>query len=163
MMVTYSLQIALPTVPKARKVVSVYGHSLLPERYRLWMEEARRLLALQWPHGPLAGPLRVEIEFQGPSRPRGDLEGLAGAWADAMSGYKDIREPIVMLDDRQIERWSMSIAPGPRWATRIVVEQIPPIDWPADQAKREKREAIEARKIERAAIAQEKAAAKVEP
>lgn len=131
----FELCMLIPTVPKARPRATIAGHIFMPERYRAWTEEARRLLRLDWTQEPLEGPLELHITFWGPSRQRGDLEGLLGSWADAMSGYKD-RPGIVFHDDAQIETLSGRFAPAEEWCATIEVRHAEPIEWPKKQRKR---------------------------
>lgn len=69
--------------PKARPV-SGKGRMFMPRAYTDWKASVRRYLAEAYAPKPLVTPCTIDIEIRAPSKPRGDLDNLAGGLLDAI-------------------------------------------------------------------------------
>jgi Holliday junction resolvase RusA-like endonuclease len=75
------LTLAVPLKSKERPRFG--GNAYMSQAYRQWKKEARRQVLEQW-EGPPLTPIALSMVLRGPQR--GDLDNLAGAVMDAMTG-----------------------------------------------------------------------------
>lgn len=105
----------MPLFSKARPRLSAHG-AYMDSSYKEKQRKMRILLRQQWPHEPLEGPLKLEIDCCGEGR--GDVDNIAGALMDAANG-------ILWFDDRcsvipeLVIRWSKSKRDQSKWIITI--------------------------------------------
>lgn len=76
-------QLTLLVPLKSKERPRFGGNAYMTQGYRKWKKEARRQVLEQW-EGPPLSPIELLLTLHGPRR--GDLDNLAGAVMDAMTG-----------------------------------------------------------------------------
>lgn len=99
--------------PKARPY-NGKGRMFMPREYTDWKASVRRYLAETYAPEPLLTPCTIDIEIRAPSKPRGDLDNLAGGLLDAIQPPRargDLRAQHA-LEARTSLRERLTAAPG---------------------------------------------------
>ncbi|MNX66849.1 Endodeoxyribonuclease RusA [compost metagenome] len=98
---------------KARPI-SGKGRMFMPRPYQEWKAHVREALATLYAPVPTLSPVAIAIEIHSPSRPRGDLDNLAGGLLDAIQPPRakgDVRAQRQLEAEASIEE-RMQAAPG---------------------------------------------------
>ncbi len=88
----------------------------MPQPYKLAQAEMRRQLLGQWKHGPLEGPISLELFVRGEGR--GDSDNIAGAFMDAAHGILWIDDRVTIIPELKIT-WKRAPKNESLWVVHI--------------------------------------------
>lgn len=112
----YILTIRQPLFSKARPRLTRTGHAYMPQPYKLAQAEMRRQMLDQWAHGPLEGPVSLELFVKGEGR--GDNDNIAGAFMDAAHGILWIDDRVTVIPVLKIS-WEKAVKADSIWIAHI--------------------------------------------
>lgn len=118
----YVLTIKQPLFSKARPRLTRTGHAYMPQPYKLAQAEMRRQLLSQWKHGPLEGPIALELAVKGEGR--GDSDNIAGAFMDAAHGILWIDDRVTIIPELKIT-WKKAPKNESVWVVYITHIEVP--------------------------------------
>jgi Holliday junction resolvase RusA-like endonuclease len=91
----------------------------MPPAYKLAQAEMRKQIRLQWPFGPLEGPVSLQILVKGEGR--GDTDNIAGAFMDAAQGILWLDDRVSVIPQLSIE-WQKAAKVDSEWV--IIIKRI---------------------------------------
>ena len=94
----------------------------MPQPYKLAQAEMRRQLLNQWSHGPLEGPISLELAVKGEGR--GDSDNIAGAFMDAAHGILWIDDRVTIIPELKIT-WKKAPKSESVWVVYITHLEVP--------------------------------------
>lgn len=145
------LHLAHPPLSKPRPRATIGGRVFMPDRYRAWQSAVALDARSQYRGEPIKGPIHISLIVAGPSRGRGDLEGIFGALADTLGGNRHANAPgIVFDDDDQIVSLEAMFTEAPDWLLSVAIHEVEAPDWEGAKKRRQQVER-EAKKAARKA------------
>jgi len=112
----YIVTIRQPLFSKARPRLTRTGHAYMPQPYKMAQAEMRRQMLDQWAHGPLEGPVSLELFVKGEGR--GDNDNIAGAFMDAAHGILWIDDRVTVIPVLKIS-WEKAAKADSIWIAHI--------------------------------------------
>jgi Holliday junction resolvase RusA-like endonuclease len=88
----------------------------MPQPYKMAQAEMRRQMLDQWAHGPLEGPVSLELFVKGEGR--GDNDNIAGAFMDAAHGILWIDDRVTVIPVLKIS-WEKAAKADSIWIAHI--------------------------------------------
>ncbi len=88
----------------------------MPKEYKSKQREMVRQLSQQWPHEPLEGPIRLEIDIEGEGR--ADADNIIGALMDAANKILWVDDRVSIIPEIQV-KWKKAPKKDSVWRIKI--------------------------------------------
>jgi len=88
----------------------------MPKEYKSKQKEMVRQLSAQWPHEPLEGPIRLEIDIEGEGR--ADADNIIGALMDSANRILWVDDRVSIIPEIQV-RWTKAAKKDSVWRIKI--------------------------------------------